>query len=70
MEIEDYNLHQLHQWHNQDQELDQMVVVHVVEISLEHGQVAVEYTDLHTVVDVVVDHQAPKVLYMWYTTRI
>jgi hypothetical protein len=39
-------------------------------INLDHGQVEVEYTDLHTVADVVVDHQAPKVLYMWYTTRI
>ena len=70
MEIEDYNLHQLHQWHNQDQELDQMVVVHVEVFNLDHGQVEVEYTDLLMEVDVVVDHQVPKVLFMWYTTRI
>ena len=70
VEIEDYNLHRLRQWHNQDQEQDQTVVVHVEVINLDHGQVEVEYTDLLMEVDVVVDHQVPKVLFMWYTTRI
>jgi hypothetical protein len=39
-------------------------------INLDHGQVEVEYTDLLMEVDVIVDHQVPKVLFMWYTTRI
>jgi hypothetical protein len=39
-------------------------------INLDHGQVAVEFQDKPWVADVVVDHQEPKVLFMWYTIRI
>jgi hypothetical protein len=67
--IEDYNIYQQRQWHNQVQEWDQMVVVHEAAICLVHGQVEQDQVHNHTAV-VAVDLQGLEGQYTLYTTRI
>ena len=67
--IEDYNIYQQRQWHNQVQEWDQMVVVHEAAICLVHGQVEQDQVHNHTD-HVAVAHQEPAEQFMLYTTRM
>jgi hypothetical protein len=67
--IEDYNIYQLHRWHNQDLKWDQMVVVHEAAICLAHGQAEQDQVHNHTDLVVVV-LQEPQEQFMWFTTRM
>ena len=66
--IEDYNIYQLHQWHNQVQEWGQMVVAHEAEICLAHGRAELDQVHNHMQVVVVV-HQGVAARYTCCITR-
>jgi hypothetical protein len=67
--IEVYNIYQLHQWHSQVQDLDQMVVVLEAAICLAHGQAEVVRQFKHKVAGVVVVHQGQAARYTCCITR-